>query len=100
MYTYFETNGTAKCAFEQAYKNGETTWYKPLSCHLYPIRLIENNRLIAANYDKWTICAAACTNGEKLQVRVYQFLKEPLIRKFGEQWYNELCATATAYLQQ
>ncbi|MBC7412060.1 MAG: DUF3109 family protein [Bacteroidia bacterium] len=97
-YTYFEQDGTAKCAFEKAYKNGETEWYKPISCHLYPIRLIENKRLIAANYDKWSICAAACTNGEKLKVRVYQFLKEPLIRKFGEPWYNELCETATAYI--
>ena len=89
-FVYFE-NSIAKCSIEKAYLNGEVSWKKPISCHLYPVRLKKmRTGVIAVNYEKWDVCAAACTNGKALDVKVYRFLKEPLIRKFGEQWYSEL----------
>lgn len=81
---------TALCGIEQAYNQGLINFKKPISCHLYPIRVREFNEFTALNYDKWHICDAACTLGKELQVPVYQFLKEPLERKFGKEWYEEL----------
>lgn len=81
---------TALCAIEQAYNNKEINWKKPISCHLYPIRIKEYAQFSAINYHKWYICDDACSLGKELGVTVYQFLKEPLIRKFGEEWYQEL----------
>ncbi|WP_114783263.1 DUF3109 family protein [Botryobacter ruber] len=83
-------NGILKCAIEQAYLDGKIDWKKPISCHLYPIRITKYDGFDALNYDRWGICSAACSFGEDLGVRVYQFLKEPLIRKYGEGWYSEL----------
>lgn len=89
-YVYFE-NSIAKCAIEKAYLNGDISWKKPISCHLYPVRLKKmRTGVTAVNYEKWDVCSAACTNGKALDVKVYRFLKEPLIRKFGEKWFNEL----------
>ncbi len=89
-YVYFD-KGIAKCAIEKAYLNGEISWRKPISCHLYPVRLTKmRSGVVALNYDKWSICAPACDNGKALNVKVYRFLREPLIRKFGEQWFSEL----------
>ena len=84
--------GIAYCTIEKAFLNGETKFRKPLSCHLYPIRIIDNGRLglKAVNYDKWNICSAACIKGEKEKVRVYEFVKEALIRKYGNAFYEEL----------
>ena len=79
-----------KCGIEQAYLDGKISWRKPISCHLYPIRITKYDAIEALNYDKWSICANACTFGAELGVRVYQFLKEPLIRKYGAEWYQEL----------
>lgn len=79
-----------KCGIEQAYLDGMIDWKKPISCHLYPIRISKYDGFEALNYDRWGICNAACSFGEDLGVRVYQFLKEPLIRKYGENWYSEL----------
>ena len=81
---------TALCGIEQAYNQGLINFKKPISCHLYPIRVREFNEFTALNYDKWHICDDACTLGKELQVPVYQFLKEPLQRKFGKEWYEEL----------
>ena len=81
---------TALCAIEQAYNDKKIDWKKPISCHLYPIRIKEYAQFSAINYHKWYICDDACSLGEELGVTVYQFLKEPLIRKFGEEWYQEL----------
>ena len=83
-------NGVAGCAIEKAYHNKKVKWRKPLSCHLYPIRIQEYENLDAVNYDKQDICNAACKLGDKLKVPVYKFLKEPLIRKYGKKWYEEL----------
>ncbi len=90
-YTIFDKDGTAKCAIEQAYYAGKVDWKKPVSCHLYPIRITRNKAGVdAINYDRWNICNPACKLGKSLQVPVYKFLKESLTRKYGEKWYAEL----------
>lgn len=89
-FVYFEQDGTAKCALEKAFLEGKTDWRKPISCHLYPIRLQQLTDMIGVNYHKWQICEPACECGAKLQVPVFRFLKDPLIRNFGEAWFAEL----------
>lgn len=89
-YVIFDDNKTALCGIEEAYNQGEVNWKKPLSCHLYPVRTRDYSEFSAVNYDKWEICDAACALGKELQVPVYKFVKEALIRKFGEDWYTEL----------
>ncbi|MEM6378328.1 MAG: DUF3109 family protein [Bacteroidota bacterium] len=88
--------GFGVCGIEQAYREGAIPFNKPISCHLYPIRVVEEpaTGFIALNYDRWDICSAACSLGEKEQVPVYQFLKGPLIRRFGESFYEALDNTA------
>ncbi len=89
-YTIFD-NGVAKCGIEKAYFEGKITFRKPVSCHLYPVRINKmKNSVEAVNYDKWSICKPACKLGDSLKVPVYKFLKDSLIRKFGEAWYTEL----------
>lgn len=83
-------NGITKCAIEKAYEAGEVDWQKPISCHLYPIRITAYPEFDILNYDRWSICASACNFGDELNVPVYKFLKQPLIRKYGEAWYHEL----------
>jgi hypothetical protein len=89
-YAIYDENLTLKCGIEQAYLDGKISWKKPISCHLYPIRITKFDGFEALNYDKWQICNPACSFGADLGVRVYQFLKEPLIRKYGAEWYQEL----------
>jgi Protein of unknown function (DUF3109) len=88
--------GIAQCGIEQAWKAGATDFRKPISCHLYPIRISKNDiaGFEALNYDRWEICSAACSLGNKHKVPVYQFLKDALIRKYGEEFYEELDASA------
>lgn len=81
---------TALCGIEQAYNQKLIDWKKPVSCHLYPIRIKEFSSFSAVNYDKWDICDPACTLGKELEVPVYKFVKEALIRRFGADWYAEL----------
>ena len=81
---------TALCGIEQAYNQGVIDWKKPVSCHLYPIRVKDFTEFAAVNYDKWEICDDACSLGKELEVPVYKFVKEALIRRFGEDWYLEL----------
>ena len=81
---------TALCGIEQAYNQGVVDWKKPVSCHLYPIRVKDFTEFAAVNYDKWDICSDACELGKELQVPVYKFVKEALIRRFGIDWYTEL----------
>lgn len=83
-------NGITKCAIEKAYEARATTWKKPISCHLYPIRVTKYPEFEVLFYDRWSICSPACSFGNELKVRVYQFLKDPLIRKYGADWYHEL----------
>lgn len=89
-YVIRDENQVVLCAFEKAYNEGKTNWKKPISCHLYPIRLHQYSSFTAVNYNQWSICKDACSLGKKLQVPVYKFVKDALIRKFGEQWYEEL----------
>ncbi|HTO35877.1 MAG TPA: DUF3109 family protein [Flavobacterium sp.] len=88
---------TALCGIEQAYNQKIISWKKPVSCHLYPIRIKAFSDFSAVNYHKWYICSDACTLGKELQVPVYKFVKEALIRKFGESWYEELEKVAKEY---
>ena len=89
-YAVYDQAGILKCAVEQAYLAGDITYHKPISCHLYPIRITAYEQFDAVNYDRWDICSPACSNGEALKVPVYKFLKNPLIRKYGAEWYREL----------
>ena len=95
-YMIRDTNGIAKCGIEAAYRAGTIDFIKPISCHLYPIRVKENekNGFVALNYDQWDICSAACELGKQEKMPVYQFVKPALIRKFGEDFYDELNAMA------
>ena len=88
---------TALCGIEQAYNQGLVDWKKPVSCHLYPVRIKEFAEFSAVNYHQWHICSPACELGKSLQVPVYTFVKEALIRKFGETWYSQLEKTAQEY---
>ena len=89
-YVIFDKHDKALCGIEAAFLAGEVTWKKPISCHLYPVRIQKYSSFSAVNYHHWPICNDACSLGEELQVPVYKFLKEPLIRKFGNEWYSEL----------
>ena len=88
-FAFFE-DGVAKCAIEKCFRNGEIPFRKPISCYLYPIRVSRVGDYEALNYDHWSICKTAVENGNRLNLPVYQFLKEPLIDKYGEEWYAEL----------
>lgn len=98
-YVSFDSDGTAKCAFEQAHRAGKTSFYKPVSCHLYPIRIKTYRNFEAVNYDKWDICKPACDCGEKLSVPVYKFVKNALLRKYGEAWFEQADAAAALLAQ-
>lgn len=89
-YVIFDDNQMALCAIEEAYNKGLVDWKKPISCHLYPIRVQDYSEFSAVNYHVWDICDDACSLGKELQVPIYKFVKEALIRKFGENWYLEL----------
>lgn len=89
-FVHYSSDGTALCAIEMANKAGQTNFRKPISCHLYPIRLTHLADYVGLNYHKWPICAPACTCGSKLQVPAYAFLKDAIIRKFGESYFMQL----------
>lgn len=93
--------GCCLCAFERAYRAGKIKWCKPISCALYPIR--EKSfpmNLVGINYNRWDVCHDAVTLGKKLNIHVYEFLKEPLTRRFGKAWYDELCSVAEELKKQ
>ncbi|MBD0824755.1 DUF3109 family protein [Aestuariibaculum marinum] len=89
-YVIYDEKDVALCGIEAAYRNGDVNWKKPVSCELYPIRVQDYSEFSAVNYHKWQICDDACSLGKELQVPVYKFVKDALIRKFGEDWYMEL----------
>ena len=94
-YGYFDADGIVKCAIEKAWREGRIAFQKPISCHLYPIRISTSEGFEAVNYEpRKKLCKPACKLGRKLKVPVYQFLKGPLIRKYGEDFYEELDAIA------
>jgi len=89
-YVVFNEEGIAFCAIENAWKNGKISFRKPVSCHLYPIRISKYRDFEAVNYHQWHICQPAVEHGKKLKLPVYVFLKQALIRKYGEKYYEEL----------
>lgn len=98
VYTCMEPGGLCLCALEKARRAGQTNFFKPISCSLYPIRVKEYDSFTAVNYDRWKICRPAEILGKKKGIRVYEFLREPLIRKFGKEWYDTLELTAREWL--
>ena len=94
VFTYFDADGVCRCAIDNAFREGKISVQKPISCHLYPIRLRKYDDFTALNYDRWSVCRPALRLGKKTGIKLYQFLKEPLIRKFGEEWYQEVCQIA------
>ena len=95
-YLVLDRDGKAQCGIEKAYNDGATTFKKPISCHLYPVRIKKNPQtgFEAMNYDEWDICAPACRLGRQMQFPLYQFLREAITRKYGENFYDELAAAA------
>lgn len=89
-FVFRDEKGITKCSIEKAFSENKITNNKPISCHLYPIRVKRFGEYQALNFEKWKICEPACSCGSKLDVPVYKFLKEPLIRAFGKQFYKEL----------
>jgi hypothetical protein len=87
LYLPCSNNG---CAIEKAYNAGKVNFRKPVSCHLYPVRVTKYPGYDAVNFHEWDICSPACSCGEKLDIKVYKFLKNPLIRKYGREWYSQL----------
>ena len=100
VFTCFAPGGMCQCAIEKAYRNGRVAMRKPISCYLYPLRITEYHSFTAVNYHRWKICRPAEALGRKLGLRLYQFLKEPLIQRFGKEWYDELCLACESYLEQ
>jgi len=92
---YSILNGnTFMCGIEKAWNDGKIKFQKPLSCHLFPLRVKQFSDFTAVNYQELSICSSACDTGNKEGIYVYEFLKEPMIRAFGEKMYNELCFAA------
>ncbi len=93
-YSFRNADGVCLCAIEAAYRDGKCSFKKPISCHLYPIRLVEfSNGTIGLNYHRWSVCKSACECGQRLQIPLYKALREPLERRFGEEFYHALeCA--------
>lgn len=98
VYTFTDERGILKCAIEKAFFEGKTKFRKPVSCHLFPIRITEYKRFDAVNYQELAICKPGKTCGKSAKLPLYKFLKEPLIRKYGEQWYSEV-EIAAEYLE-
>lgn len=110
VFTYYDdlkldegttVKGCCLCATEKAFRAGRTQWCKPLSCALYPIRVKKmSNGQMALNYHRWDVCKDGIKKGRELHLPVYKFLKEPLIRAFGSEWYDELCVVADELKKQ
>lgn len=100
IFTFYAPGGKCLCLLERLRREGHTEFFKPISCSLYPVRLKNCGGMTAVNYHRWKICKCAEILGRKNGVRVYEFLKEPLIRRFGEEWYCQLELTAHEWLRQ
>jgi hypothetical protein len=99
-YLSIDQNGIAQCGIERAWADGKTTYQKPISCHLYPLRILATGTdMEAINYDQWSICAPACKKGNAEQVSLVRFAKDALIRKYGVSFYEELEAAADRHLE-
>ncbi|MBO4588361.1 MAG: DUF3109 family protein [Bacteroidales bacterium] len=93
-------DGCAFCAIEKAFRDGKIDYMKPVSCHLYPIRVDNYGEFISLNYHEWDVCRSAVCKGRETGVPLYKYLKEPLIRRFGQKWYDELCQQVRARTMQ
>lgn len=99
VFTCYNEKGCCFCATEKAFREGRTSWCKPISCYLYPIREKRfAGGLIGLNYHRWNVCSEAVKRGRELNLPVYKFLRDPLIKRFGEEWYKELEGVAEALL--
>ena len=99
-YVAWGEDGTAYCAIEQAFRDGKIDWKKPVSCHLYPIRVDIFGQFTAVNYHQWDICRCAVKCGNTCGIPLYEYLKEPLVRRFGEAWYADLLAAVHEYQER
>ena len=95
-----DENGNCICLIDKAYREGRTTWRKPISCYLYPVRLRKVGDYTAVNFHKWDVCRTAQVAGRRKGIRAYQFLREPLIERFGKDWYDELLTVADELIKQ
>lgn len=100
VFSTLDENGGWICAIERAFRQGRIDYYKPISCHLYPVRLKRFDTFTAVNYHRWKICKGAEVLGRAKGIRAYQFLEGPLRRRFGDEWYEELKLTCEEYLRQ
>ena len=89
-YVVFDDKGIALCGIEETYNKGEIDFQKPISCHLYPVRVKDYSSFSALNYHRWQVCSPACSLGKELKVPIYKFVKDALIRRFGKDWYADL----------
>lgn len=95
VFTCYDKEGCCYCSVEKKYREGHSNWIKPISCALYPIREKKfKNGLVGIQYSRWNICKSAIIKGKELHLPLYKFLREPLIRRFGKEWYGELCKVA------
>jgi hypothetical protein len=94
VFAQYDDSGTAYCLIEKAWEEGLTYFRKPISCHLYPIRVKKYKSFDAVNYNVWDICKDAVIYGKEKNIKIFEFLKESLIRKYGEEWYKEACIAA------
>ena len=90
VYSFYDETGILSCSIEKAFNNKKTNFRKPLACHLFPVRITEYKNFDAVNYEELDICKSALVCGKSMQIPLFRFLKEPLIRKYGEEWYQEL----------
>ena len=100
VFTYYDNDRNCKCAIEKAYREKRIGFIKPVSCHLYPIRVSRYKDYQAVNYHRWKICHTAEISGKEKHLPLYKFLRDPLIRKFGEEWYNALDICAREYTKR
>jgi len=99
-YVIQDNKGIYMCGIEKAYLDKKIDWPKPVSCHLYPVRVKDYVEFQAVNYNEWNICSSACELGKQLQVPLFRFLKEALIRRFGQDWYDEMEIIAREYYKK
>lgn len=99
VFAFTDEGGHYRCALEKAYHSGRSTFPKPISCHLYPVRIVNYKEFTAVNLHRWNVCDCAYRLGQTQKLPVYKFLKEPLIRRFGRTWYTELEQAAALYEQ-
>jgi hypothetical protein len=95
----FSRKDIVYCAIEKAFNEGRISFRKPVSCHLYPVRITKYDGFEAVNYHSWDVCRDALKAGKQKAVPLYVFLKEPLLRKYGADWYEQLCRAAQLYRQ-